>query len=127
MKRALIAMAVLLLFAQSALPQDEGREYTLEEVLRAALGPNEQIGQVEQEVAKSRLLRKQAWLAVVPTASLTGNFTRNDTEQKIEFDIPGFMLDEIIEGPLFNPESPAVVAGEDFRFPVGYRSDCSFT
>jgi outer membrane protein len=90
MIRKLLVPAMLLAVAVPAAAQDAGREYTLERALRAALSTNELIGQVEQEVEKSRLLRRQAWMTVIPSASFSTNIIRNDTAKTLEIDIPGF-------------------------------------
>ena len=85
-------IAAVFSVALPAAPQDGGPEVGLKEALRSALGTNEQLAQVEEEVLRSHLYRRQAWLAIVPTATFTGTLIRNNTDQKIEFDIPGFEM-----------------------------------
>lgn len=73
-----LAVAVNPLFAQ-----ESGQQLNLEQVLRIALGTNEQVAQAEENLQYAELLRRAAWSAFVPDASLRGSFVRND--KKIEF------------------------------------------
>lgn len=86
MKRGITA-AVLTLFvlcvgAHASFAQEQ---VDLESVLRVALGTNETIEQAAEDIRYSKLLRRAAWNAFIPGASLQGTFTRNDDEIAFPF------------------------------------------
>ncbi len=124
MTRKILTLLVILMFAVSALGQDEGPLLDLEQVMRAALGTNELIAQASEELNKSELLRRMAWSAVIPSASFSTALTRNDRAQVIDFSMPG-MEDESSGGftitPLydysmsFNVTQPVYVGGRSIK------------
>lgn len=92
MMKSILIGAVLAVGMVPAQAQEASPEYDLEDVLRSTLGTNERLGQAEEEVVKSHLYRRQAWLAIMPTTLFNGSFIRNDTDKSIELDIPGFEM-----------------------------------
>ena len=91
MIRKFLPFALSALFALQAVAQEQGEGplLDLEYVLRQALGTNEVIAQADEEVNKSRLLRRMAWTAIIPQSSFNASFIRNNKAQVIDFSIPG--------------------------------------
>lgn len=83
MRKFLLGAVALLAAVNPLFAQESGRQIDLEQVLRVALGTNEQLAQAEENLDYAELLRRAAWSAFIPDASLRGSFVRND--KAIEF------------------------------------------
>jgi len=68
-----------------AVPAKAQEKIDLESLLRVALGTNETIEQAKEEIQYAQLLRRAAWNAFVPAASLQTTVTRNDQEISFPF------------------------------------------
>jgi outer membrane protein len=77
----LMAVALLCPVAQA----QEEAAVDLQALLRVALGTNETIEQAQADIRYSKLLRRAAWTALLPSATLQGTFTRNDNEIQFPF------------------------------------------
>ena len=119
MPKYLMAMALAALLALPAAAQDEeeGRLLDLETVLREALGTNEVIAQAAEEVEKSKLLRRMAWSAVIPSSEFSFTGTRNDTEQSFAFsDDMEFTITPLYDWSVaFNVSQPVYLGGRSFK------------
>jgi outer membrane protein TolC len=85
MRQFVIGLTALMLLAPPLPAQDAAPSLTLEQVLKRALGANEQIAEARENVDYSRLLRRAAWSAFIPQVSANGSFIRNDSEISFDF------------------------------------------
>lgn len=85
MRQFIIGLTALLLIAPPLIAQEAAHTFTLEQVLKLALGANEQIAEARENVEYSQLLRRAAWSAFIPQVSATGKIIRNDSEISFDF------------------------------------------
>lgn len=119
MPKYLLATALAALMALPAAAQDEGEGplLDLETVLREALGTNEIIAQATEELEKSRLLRRLAWTAIIPSANFSFAGTRNNEETAFAFsETERFTITPLYDWNVsFDVSQPLYLGGRSFK------------
>ena len=77
-----VSFLLLMAFTMNVTAQSQEAQLSLEEVMAKALGTNEMVLQAKEDLQYAKLLRKAAFSAFIPNASLNGGFVRNDKELK---------------------------------------------